>query len=258
MTKLAKLVFLLFTFLSPALAMAQTPALTIGEAKVDDFGLNKLLYRWHPNGGLLIDTSGMCFEMSLTYNAKDMVGSRVFCLVSALDKDGNELADRTGVCASLAAQNVSSQNANGTFRFVMPQGWLVNTANREAGSIRLFAQVFSLEDGGPKAEKEFTLTGDALKIDNRNLPGKLMGDLFGGSESDAMGNLIDGLFGGPTASSTQPCPACDGTRLCQNCDGDGYFDPSSCRKCTAAPGICRRCKGEGKVTIKVDVHDSWF
>ena len=69
-----------------------------------------------------------------------------------------------------------------------------------------------------------------------------------------MVDMLGSLFGSSDAESTQPCTACDGTGICPHCDGDAYFDPSSCRKCAADPGICRRCKGTGSITIEYDIY----
>ena len=255
MKKVSSLLFTLLFLFTSFPFMAQTPLLSIGEASIDNLGIGKLMYRMDSNGGLVVDEAGMCFEMSLNYTAQNMAGKRLFCVVSALDKDGNGLADRVGSCSVITAENIPGANSNGTFHFVMPQPWLINNSTKEAQAIKLLVMLSTLEDGGSQVEKEITLSGEALKLDNTNLPGKLMGDLFG---DVGVGDLIDGLFGGPSASSTQRCPACDGTRLCQSCDGEGFFEPASCRKCSNAPGICRRCKGTGEETIKVDFHDSLF
>lgn len=252
------LLLLLLQVLYPFTVFSQASSVSIGEVSIDDLGMNKLLYRLDDNGDLFIDDSSLCFEMSVNYNAKNLDGKRLFCVLSVLDNNGDELADRLGMCSVITAQNILGSNVNGTFNFVMPQGWLVNKSTKETRMIKLLATVTTFEKDGVNIEKEINLSGDALKVDNRNLPGKLMGDIFGGSESDGISDLIGGLFGGPSASSTQRCPTCDGTRLCQSCDGDGFFDPAACRKCSKAPGVCRRCKGTGEETVKVEFHDSLF
>ncbi|MDO5527692.1 MAG: hypothetical protein Q4F85_16595 [Prevotella sp.] len=48
----------------------------------------------------------------------------------------------------------------------------------------------------------------------------------------------------------------DGTGLCEYCDGDGFLDPSVCRKCAQNPGICRHCQGTGTETVKLDIDRS--
>lgn len=238
---------------------SQTPDVTIGTVKVDDFGVNKLFYRLSDKSDLIIDEAGMCFEMSVTYNARNLNGKRLFCLLTPIDSQGYTYADKVGTASTLQAQDVKSANYNGTFQLALPQQWLVNNDTKNTRQIKLMVELFTLDENELSVEKEVVLKGDDLKIDNTNLPGKLMSDLFSsGDSSGVVGGLLDGLFGGTTASSTQKCPSCDGTRLCQGCDGIGFFYPDECRKCSSHPGICRRCKGSGTETVKVDIHESLF
>ncbi len=41
-------------------------------------------------------------------------------------------------------------------------------------------------------------------------------------------------------------------------DGDGFIDPSSCRKCSQHPGICRRCHGKGEEEVEIRESGGWF
>lgn len=245
--------FLLISLLITVEAAAQTPSVTLGDVKVNDLGMSKLLYR-AGQYGLMIEDVGLCFEMSLPYTAKNLGGDRLICYVTVDDSNGNHLSDRSGECTSIAAETLASNNDNGTFRFVMPQGWLVNSISRESRTIRLSATVLAINNEEVSVAKDFALGETDMKIDNKNLPNKLMGDIFSSSSGDMVSDMLGALFGGTTASSTEPCPSCDGERICQHCDGDGFFNPSLCRKCTAAPGVCRRCKGSGEVTLKVDIY----
>lgn len=237
---------------------AQTPAVTIGTVKVDDFGADKLFYRLSDRSDLLIDEASMCFEMSVNYNARNLNGKRVFCVLTPVDSEGYCYSDNVGSASSLQADDVRSADYNGSFHIIMPHQWLITKDAQKSRQIRLMVEIFTVEDNGLSVEKEVVLKEEDLKLDNSKLPGKIMSDIFSGSGSDAIGGLLDGLFGGSSASSTQKCPACDGTRLCQGCDGVGFFFPEECRKCSNHPGVCRRCKGTGTETVKVDFHESLF
>lgn len=251
------LVLLLSVF--PVLELhSQTPAVTIGTVKVDDFGVDKLFYRLSGKNDLLIDDASMCFEMSVNYNARNMNGKRIFCALSPIDSNGNFYNDNVGAATSLQADNIGSANYNGTFHIILPQQWLITKEAQGSRQIRLMVELFTLDGSELSVEKEVILKGDDLKINNSNLPNKIMSDIFSGSGSDAVGGLLEGLFGGSSASSTQKCPSCDGTRLCPSCDGMGFFYPEECRKCSNHPGICRRCKGTGTETVKVNFHESLF
>lgn len=240
----------LITFIVLSAGLFTTAAtLNVGSVSIDNIGMNKRLIRLNDNG-ILIDNSGICVEVSVGIKAGDLTGHRVLCIVNPLDSEGNILADSNGEAMSATALTIPSVNYAGKVMLPIPYGWL-NSLN----NVKLGVSLMCLGNDEVGEMKVIDLDSNSINIDKSRVGNKLMGDMLGGSSSGGLGGiLMEGLFGGSDAESTQPCPSCEGTRVCQHCDGDGFFDPKSCRKCATDPGICRRCKGEGTVTIKYDIY----
>lgn len=242
------IVLLSFFSLGVYASQANAATLTIGRVTADNIGMNKRVVRMNDNG-ILLDNSGMCLEVTVNFTASGLAGERVICCVAPLSPDGYMLSDRMGDAVSLGAINVPSDNYSGKFNIVLPYTWITKGDKMNIKSLNLGVSLICPDEENVSAEKSVALTENDIHIDGRNLGGKLMTDMFG-SPLDMLG----GLFGGGDVEATHDCPACDGTGVCQHCDGDAYFSPSVCRKCSSDPGICRRCKGTGTITVQYDIY----
>jgi len=98
----------------------------------------------------------------------------------------------------------------------------------------------------------------SIQVDGNAVQGQVLSDMFGGGSMGGMdlGGLMGAMFGGGTDTAEHTCVKCDGTGVCEYCDGDGFLNPSVCRKCAQNPGICRNCGGSGTTTVKLDIDRS--
>lgn len=239
----------IFSLLFPALGHAAS--LQIGRVNVQNVGIGKRLVRLN-DSGIFLDDSGLCLEVSVNFHSSGLAGERVICLLHPLDADGNILGDQSGEAVSLGAVTIPTSNYNGTLVIPMPYQWVLADKDRKQ-SVSMGVSLACMGDESVGEDKIITLTEAEMNIDRNSIGSKMMSDVFG-SPGDMMGGLFEGLLGGSDAEATQPCSACDGTGICPHCDGDAYFSPSACRKCSSDPGICRRCNGTGKVTVKYDFY----
>lgn len=233
----------------PAVCHAAT--LELGSVTVKNVGINKRLIRLN-DSGLIIEDSGLCLEVSVDYRSYGLAGSRVICLIHPLDAQGNMLSDRTGDAVSLGAVTIPSSSYNGTLVIPLPYQWVL-ADGKNTESIKMGVSLVCVGNEDVDDNKIVTLSGADIQIDKNRLGNKMMSD-FMGSSGDMMGDMLGSLLGGSDVESTGPCVACDGTGICPHCDGDAYFNPSSCRKCSSDPGICRRCKGKGTTTIEYNIY----
>lgn len=229
-------------------------SLSVNSVKVENIGVNKRMIRL-TDAGLLVGNAGMCVEVLVDIKATGLAGRRVVCSVAPLDEDGNMYGDSQGEAASTVAVTVPNANYSGRLMLPLPYQWVMNQTSQKLESLKLGVTLACVGPEKIIEEKEVNLTENDIRIDHSKLGGKFMSDIFGGgSGGGLMGGLLGGLFDTSDAESTQTCPVCDGTGVCPHCDGDAFFDPKVCRKCANDPGICRRCKGEGTVTIKIDIY----
>lgn len=226
-------------------------SLELGRVYVKNIGLNKRLVRVN-DSGIILEDSGMCLEVSVDYRSTGLAGSRVVCLIHPLDAEGNMLADRTGEAVTLGAVTIPSSTYSGTLVIPMPYQWILADKDKKQ-YVSMGVSLVCMGDDEVGDDKIVTLTESEMQIDRSKMSGKMMTDVFG-SPSDIMGSVFGSIFGGSDAEATHPCTACDGTGICPYCDGDAYFDPASCRKCSSDHGICRRCNGKGTVTVELDFY----
>lgn len=226
--------------------------LEIGKVSIDNIGLGQRMIRLDDNGGIFLDDAGMCLEVTVGIEAKGLAGKRVFAMVFPLDPDENSMADQNGDAMSVGAVNIPGATYSGKIVVPMPYQWIITEENKKRQAVKM-GVALSLFDEEYTVSKVVDLQESDINIDRNKVGSKLMGDMFGGSEG-LMGSVLDGLFSTSDAEATMTCPACDGTGLCGKCDGMGFFDPTSCRKCSRNPGICTRCKGEGAITVEVDFY----
>lgn len=247
------IIFLLVCTIGLVYNSAQSALISIGKINIDNLGMNKRMIRFSDNG-IIVDKAGLCVQVNVGIKATGLAGKRLICLVAPLDKDGYMLQDNLGDAESSAAITIPNQNYSGILTVPLPYSWVITDINRKLESIKLGVSVICFGDDDLTANKEVILTESDINIDRSKLGSKLMGDMLGFSEGGAIGGLLGAFFDSSDAESTETCPVCDGTGVCQHCDGDAYIDPSICRKCHEVPGICRRCKGEGTITIKYDIY----
>lgn len=252
-----KFAFILILLAAVLSVSAQQPSVSIGVVKIDNIGMNKRMVRLSENG-LIVDNAGMCVEVNVKVKATGLAGGRLLCQVMPTDQEGNMYEDKYGLISSSGAINIPTSNFSGDMTIPLPFAWVINDANQKMESVNLGVSLICFgdeEEDDIEDSKIVHLSGADIDIDRSQLGRKLIGDALGFSdEAGAMETLLGGLFDTSDAESTQPCPVCDGTGVCQHCDGDAYVDPRVCRKCNADPGICRRCKGTGTVTIKYDIY----
>ena len=255
MKRFKPVIFLLALMASLCPVKIDAATLSIGKVSIDDIGMSRRLLRMNDNG-LIVDQSGLCLEVSVNINASGIMGKRVICEVVPLSSDGRTWVDAKGEVAAIEGVTVPTNSYSGKVVLPMPYSWIVNEDSQKSKTVCMMVTVACMEEDGLVESKDITIQESDINIDKKQIGNKLMSDMLGGGSGGGglMEGLIGGLFDTSDAESTEPCPACDGTCVCVYCDGDGFFDPKSCRKCANDPGICRRCKGEGTVTVKYDIY----
>lgn len=240
-----------------AATLAQAGPITIQKVTINDLSMNKRMLRMNDNG-LVVDQSGIALEVTVNFQAAGLMGRRIICDVAPLAADGSMFADSKGTAAVIEAVTVPSNSYSGKIKLPLPYSWIMTEETQRSKAISLSVTLACIGDDEIVESKDVLVQGEDLHVDGRDMGKKMMGQMLGGgSSSDGggmMGALLGGLLDTSDAESTQTCPSCDGTGVCAHCDGDGFFDPSVCRKCANDPGICRRCKGEGTVTVKIDIY----
>jgi len=244
--------------LATLMMFACTPTVLAGTVEIlgmtiDNLGMNKRMIRMGDDG-IVLDNAGLNLESTVKLRITGFVGQRLVCAVAPLNAQGEELADRIGVCANLTGINVTSDQQTVNLKVPLPYGWM--DLQQERLNLSFKVLIFN-SDVQRVAGKVVEVPTTSIHIDHDNLPAKMMSDLLGGGGDGGgldMGGLLGGLLGGPSISSEEICGACDGTGLCPECYGDAFFDPSMCRRCSRDPGICRRCKGEKTETVNYDVY----
>ncbi len=229
--------------------------LTLDKVAVTNVGINKRMLRLGENG-LILDNAGMCLEVTVAFSAKGITGRRVICEITPLDANDNYFVDSMGEVAAMEGVTIPSSDWSGKVMIPMPYSWVVTDENKKQGYVKLGVTLAMMGEEEIKDTQIIKIANDEMKLsDKKNLGNKLMGDLFGGSSSGGlMGGLLGAMLDTSDGEITQKCPNCDGTGVCDHCDGDAFFDPQICRKCANDPGICRRCKGEGEITVKYDLY----
>lgn len=250
---------MIFKLMLAVFALSAMPAdaatLSIGRVSIDNVGMNKRMLRLN-DYGLMVDHSGLCVEVTVNFNIEGLMGDRVVCEVAPLGANGGYLEDSKGDAAAVEGITVLSNSYSGKVVVPLPYSWVMNEGNKSRQAVRLLVTLASFGDDQIIEQKEVTLSGSDINIDGRKMGNKLMGDILGGGSGGGglVGGLLGSLFDTSDAESTQECPSCEGCGVCPHCDGDGFFVVSACRKCQQDPGVCRRCKGEGTVTIKIDLY----
>lgn len=220
------------------------------DASINNVCLNKNMMRMSDRDQLFVDNTGIGMEVSIQTNIQGHAGKRFICIVNPLDEDEELLADSKGEAMNMVGFDVNTNSYSKTIVVPLPQQWLTKCSN---GKVNIEVTIVCPNEEGLGELKVFNLGQDKINIKRDQLGKKMMNDAFGGSGGLA-GMLLEGLFDTSDATSEEECPSCEGYKICPYCDGDGFFDPSLCRKCQDDPGICRRCKGEGTVTRKYDIY----
>lgn len=238
------LVISAFGLCTPAHADA---SIEITGMTIDNVGMGGRLIRLNDNS-IFLDDAGLHLEGAVNIKASGFQGKRIICMLEPLDADGDRQADRLGNALCLWAVNVPNAQYAGKINVSVPYGWLDLENKRQYLSFAVTLFDSELQE---LARKTVQVDAKSIKIDGMQARDKIVGDVLG--ESDLVGGVLDGLFGGSTAKAESLCRACDGTGLCPDCYGDGFFSPSSCRRCSHDPGICRRCKGAKTESVEYDI-----
>lgn len=235
----------------------------INGLRIDNIGISDHIFRQTDNGDLFLDQAGMHLEVTMNVTAKGVAGERLICCLEPLSPDGNTFHDNQGDLISMRGFTPTSGSTTTAIKIPIPYNWVIRE-DEKIQTISFLASVLIPMRGenGIMAEQTINVDPTQVNVDKDQLPGHLIGQLFGGSSSknsqSGIGSLIGSLFGGPTATSTRDCSACDGMGICPHCDGDGFFAPDICRKCAKNPGVCRRCGGSGTEEIEMELHESIF
>lgn len=216
---------------------------------IDNVGMGGRLIRL-TESSIFLDDSGLHLEGAVNIKASGFQGKRIICMLEPLDANGERQADRQGDALSLWAVNVPNAQYAGKIKVSVPYGWLDLENKRQYLSFAVTLFDSELQE---LTRKTVQVDAQSIKIDGNKAGHKIAGDLLGGSEG-LMGGILDGLLGGSTAKAESLCRSCDGTGICPECEGDGFFSPSVCRRCAKDPGICRRCKGEKKESVEYDIN----
>ncbi len=238
----------ILTAISLVIATAQAFAGTIGivDTGIYNVCINKRVMRINDNV-VAAELSGIGLEVSVDIATKNMKGQRLLCIVTPLNDDGSPCTDRYGELTSAVAIDIADNDYSDCLKVPLPGHWLPGQQGQTLTSARLKVTLKSVYDNTPAATKKYSLDQSKIRIDTQNIGRKFMSDIF---SSPGMSAGIGSLFYDQTAQ--MECRSCDGTMICPSCDGYGFIDPRSCRKCSRDPGICRRCKGLGQEMINID------
>jgi len=219
--------------------------------KIDNLGVGGRLVRMR-DAGIFVDDSGVHLEGKINLQLSGYAGKRLVTVLNVCDEDDNLLADNNGELCSLTALQVASNNCKGTVDVDIPYTWV--DLEHKPTTLNFVVSIFDFGQETPVLLSQSLIKIDAstVTIDRSNLPNKMMGDLLGGGKGGGL-DAASLLFGsGDTAEHT--CSKCDGTKVCEYCDGDAFLNPSVCRKCAQDPGICRACKGTGTQVVELDIY----
>ncbi len=209
-----------------------TEAGRIGDLSFKNLTLKNPMFRLGENG-LILDQQGMSLEGTIPLTVNGQRGKRIVCLVEPII-EGSYMQDGIGECTAVYAFTATSDQFSGDLTIAIPYQWLgidIYSKVNEPKDIELSVTLADWASQTRLAQTVFDIDGSNMKLEGNVNPYAMLGELFEGSPQ---GNVIS------------TCSACDGTGLCNSCYGDGYLDPSACRKCAADPGVCRRCHGTGE------------
>lgn len=224
---------------------------------INNVGMGTPIVRLH-DSGIFLSNTGISLIGKLSMKVMGMSGKRLIMMFTVLDENGNEQADSNGSTSYVAPIQVPSSNYSCEVEVRIPYTWV----NLEKRPSALNFEVALLDF---TTDKEHRFIGQsAINIDPASVSvngdavhNQMINDILGGGSIGGLGvgDLMGAMFGGSdTAEHT--CVKCDGTGVCEYCDGDGFLDPSLCRKCAHNPGICRSCNGTGITTVKLDIDKS--
>lgn len=228
------------------------PASAAGEGKIsgfqiDNVGMGGNMFRLDGNKYLFLDDLGMHLEGYANVSLPPVSNKRVFCMIMPI-LDGQPLSDDKGICLHIVAFNSS----DGKVKIEIPYFWIASGQKEVDMTKKINLKIYESIDKAPLVETTVSLAEMNVKINREGLGEKMIGDMMGGS-SGIGESILEGMFGsGDKIEST--CAACEGEGICPYCDGDGFWTPASCRKCSRNPGICRRCKGTGYEEHEVQIN----
>ncbi|WP_288145843.1 hypothetical protein [Xylanibacter rodentium] len=225
---------------------------------INNVGMGKPVVRMR-DAGIFLSNTGMSLIGTVAMTVKGQAGKRLIMSFDVLDENGEGQADGNGATGYLIPVQVPSNSYSCEVEVRIPYGW-IDLQNKPTS----FNFMVSMYDFG--SGKEEPMIGSSvicmdpasIQVDGNAVQGQVLSDMFGGGSMGGMdlGGLMGAMFGGGTDTAEHTCVKCDGTGVGEYCDGDGFLNPSVCRKCAQNPGICRNCGGSGTTTVKLDIDRS--
>lgn len=231
---------------------------TVTGMVINSVGMGKTIVRLR-NSGIFLSNAGLSLIGKLSVNVKGQAGKRYIMLFEVLDENGEQQADNYGNTSYAIPLQISRTSGSYDVEVRIPYGWMDLQKKPEALNFEVSLLDFT-GSGDNVIVGMSTINMDPLSIsvDGNAAKDQVLSDAFGGGSIGGldMGSIMGAMLGGGTDTAEHTCMKCDGTGLCEYCDGDGFLDPSVCRKCAQNPGICRHCQGTGTETVKLDIDRS--
>lgn len=227
---------------------------------IDNVGMGMPVVRWRDAGIFLCDT-GMSLIGKVTMTVNGLAGKRILMMLQVYDEEGKLRADNSGSAAYFTPLQIPSNSYSCEVEVRIPYVW-IDLQNKPT-EFNFGVAMYDFESNMEKpmfAMSEIKMDPASIQVDGNAVQGQILSDMFGGGSMGGMdlGGLMGAMLGGGTDTAEHTCVKCDGTGVCEYCDGDAYFKPSICRKCAQNPGICRNCGGTGTTTVKLDIdRSSW-
>lgn len=254
MQTMMKCAMLLTLLLGLSQTVMAAEEVEVGDISLTDVSMGGRLVRMG-NNGLILGSTGMSLKGTVGMKINGYEGRRLICMLQPLTEKDEVLEDKRGDLMNLIPFIVEGDGACAV-EVKVPYGWL--DLSKKPKTIHFGVTILD-NKGDALAQKVVVIETNKMKINGNVSPERMLGEMMSGdgsgSDDDSggglLGGLLGGMFGGSSATAEHICSACDGTKLCPACEGDAFFDPDICRRCSRDPGFCRRCKGTGKESVNV-------
>ncbi len=245
--------------------MLENDSITFTGMTISHAGMGKPVVRMR-DAGIFLSNTGMCLVGKLSLKVKGHAGKRLIMSFNVLDADGNDQADSNGPTAYLIPVDVPSDNYSCEAEVRIPYAWI--DMKKKPKSLNFAVDMFDFVSGKDDpliATSIINFDPSAVKVDPNTAGKQVLGDIFSGGSIGGgggaggglnLGSIMGAMLGGGSDTAEHTCMKCDGTGICEYCDGDAFLNPSICRKCAQNPGICRSCEGSGTTTVKLDIDKS--
>lgn len=231
---------------------------TVTGLVINNVGMGMPIVRLH-DSGIFLSNTGVSLIGKLSVKVNGLAGKRLIMLFEVLDENGESQSDNYGNTAYAIPLQVSSSSNSYEVEVRIPYGWIDLEKKPEVLNFGVTMMDFSADEGkGLVGMSLINMDPASISINHDDVHSQAMSDIFGGGSAGGidLGGIVGAMLGGGTDTAEHTCMKCDGTGLCEYCDGDGFLNPSVCRKCAQNPGICRHCQGTGTTTVKLDIDKS--